>query len=99
HARTPEQLLERLGGWVDLVHEVRQAPNGAAALMTIWRYILAVNERGKPEEVLARLAAAVGEAGKEEIVTIADQLREEGRKEGHKAGRQEGRCEMLLKLL
>ena len=31
HAREPEVLVERLGAWMDLVREVRRAPDGAAA--------------------------------------------------------------------
>lgn len=80
HAREPGELVARLRGWADLVHEVRKAPGGAAALVRIMRYILEVNEPAQPEEIVARLAAAVEEA-KEEIVTAADQLREQGREQ------------------
>ena len=55
HAREPEVLVDRLGAWVDLVREVRRAPHGVAALVLIMRYIFAVNEPDKPEELVARL--------------------------------------------
>jgi hypothetical protein len=45
NARTPENLVWGLKGWVDLVREVRRAPNGAAAFTMIFRYIFMVNER------------------------------------------------------
>jgi Putative transposase, YhgA-like len=95
HAREPEQIVERLGQWRAIVREVQQAPNGAAALRVIWRYILGTSDRGKSDEFVRRLVAAAGPHVEEEIVTIADQLREEGRQEGRK----EGRRTALLKLL
>jgi hypothetical protein len=54
------------------------------------RYILEVNDPAQPEEIVARLAAAVEEA-QEEIVTAADQLREQGR--------QQERRDMVLRML
>jgi hypothetical protein len=107
HAREPWELVDRLGGWLDLVREVRRAPHGAAALVRIMRYIFATNEPGKPEELVARLLAAVGDEGKEEIMTAADQLMERGREQGIKQGMKQGleqglergRREMLLDLL
>ncbi len=99
HAREPWELVDRLGAWVDLVREVRRAPHGVAALVLIMRYIFLTNEPGKPEELVARLLAAVGEEGKEEIMTAADQLMERGREQGLKQGLELGRREMLLDLL
>jgi predicted transposase/invertase (TIGR01784 family) len=91
HAREPWELVDRLGAWADLVAEVRRAPNGMAALVLIMRYIFATNEPDKPDALVQRLLAAVGEQGKEEIMTAADQLMERGRAQG--------RREMLLDLL
>ena len=89
--------------WMGLVREVRQAPNGMAALVTIWRYVLLVGDRFGPEDLVERLLTAAGEDGKEEIVTAGEQLIERGRKEGLKEGRKEGLHEgqqkTLLKLL
>jgi hypothetical protein len=95
HAREPWELVERMGAWVDLVREVRRAPGGAAALVLILRYIYERNEPDRPDELIARLAAAIGDEGKEEIVTVADHLREQGRQQGQ----QRERREMLLDLL
>jgi Putative transposase, YhgA-like len=96
HAREPWELVDRLGAWMDLVREVRGAPHGAAALALIMRYIFATNEPDRPEELVQRLLAAVGEEGKEEIMTAADQLMERGREQGLEKGREQGRREMLL---
>jgi hypothetical protein len=80
YAREPRELVARLRGWRQLVGEVKRAPGGMAALVRIMRYIMEVNHAARPEEILALLAAAVEEA-KEEIVTAADQLREQGREQ------------------
>ena len=92
HAREPWELVDRLGAWMDLVREVRAAPHGAAALALIMRYIFATNEPDKPEELVRRLLAAVGEEGKEEIMTAADQLMERGREQGREQGQREMRA-------
>jgi hypothetical protein len=60
-----------------------------AALVLIMRYIFATNEPAEPEMLVQRLLAAVGEEGKEEIMTAADQLMERGREQGIKLGRRE----------
>ena len=88
HAREPWELVDRLGAWLELVREVRRAPHGVAALVLIMRYIFATNEPDKPEELVARLLAVVGDESKEEIMTAADQLMERGR--------EQERREMLL---
>jgi Putative transposase, YhgA-like len=95
HAREPWELVDGLNAWADLVREVRGAPHGVAALVLVMRYIFLTNEPGQPEELVARLLAAVGEEGTEEIMTAADQLMERGREQGLKQGRRE----MLLDLL
>lgn len=46
NARTPEQIVDGMGRWMDLVREVHRAPNGMAALVTIWRYVLLVGAPG-----------------------------------------------------
>lgn len=91
HAREPEEILARIGRWTDLVREVKNGPNGRAALAAVWRYILLVNARRKPEDIVARLVAAVGQENEEEIVTAGEILIERGRQEKHR--------ELLLKLL
>lgn len=91
NARTPETLVWGLKGWVDLVREVRRAPNGAAALGMIFRYIFMVNERFDTKELVGLLAQATGEEGKAEMMSVADKLMQEGSLLGQRG--------MLLKLL
>lgn len=99
HARHPEELVTRLSGWFDVVREVRRAPGGGAALARVWRYILNIADPARPEQLLQRLVVAAGPEAKEEIVTIADYLREQGRMAGEREGRLEGQRSTLLKLL
>ncbi|AUX43495.1 uncharacterized protein SOCE26_049440 [Sorangium cellulosum] len=99
HARRPDELIEQLAGWLDLVREVLRSPNGAAALAAIFRYILLRNEKRPPEEVVQTLLLIVGEEGRDAVVTAGEQLIERGRQEGLRKGRQEGQRDMLLKLL
>jgi hypothetical protein len=99
HARTPEEFVRRIGEWVDLVREVRRAPNGAAALARFYKYMMVVTERYRPEELTGLLGKALGEEGKAEMASVADQLREEGERKGLARGVVEGRRELVLKLL
>jgi predicted transposase YdaD len=98
HGRDPDELMRRVGDLRDLIAEVRRAPNGREALEAIWRYILAAHERKqhyRPRDVVVRLLDAAGEEAREEIMTVADMLREEGRKEGE----QKGERKILVKVL
>jgi predicted transposase YdaD len=95
HARTPEELVHGLGAWLDLVREVRRAPNGVAALAKVYTYIFHVNERYRPEELVKLLGKALGKEGKAEMASVAEQLQEEGERRGLVRGRRE----MLLALL
>lgn len=91
NARTPEELVRGLGGWVELVRDVRRAPNGAAALAMVFRYIFVVNERFGAEELLRLLTQVVDEEGKREMASVADQLIEQGEHKGQR--------KLLLRLL
>lgn len=91
HARAPEELIERLRAFREILGEARRARNGRKALSVLWRYIFSVGERYEPEELPARLTGAVGEEEKEELVNVAEKLVERGR--------QEGQRKTLLKLL
>jgi hypothetical protein len=94
-SRTPEDLVQGLTAWADLLREVKRAPNGAGALAKIWRYLYMVNDRVGAAELLPQLMAAVGEDGRDEIVNAAEELIEEGREQGRE---QEAR-ELLVRLL
>lgn len=95
HSRSPEELIRGLGGWVDLVREVRRAPNGVTALKAIYKYMLKVTERSRRPELVKLLGRALDEEGKVEMISIADELEAEGERRGLLRGRRE----MLLVLL
>ncbi len=93
--------MEDIRKWADVRLEVRRAPNGRAALGTVWRYILFINERLYPErrarDILVQLVEAVGaeHETKEDLMSLAERLQQEAREEGLQLGRQE----TLLKVL
>jgi hypothetical protein len=84
NARSPEEIVRGLGGWVELVRDVRRAPNGPAALATVFRYIFVVNERFGAEELLGLLTQVVDEEGKREMASVADQLIQQGEHKGQR---------------
>jgi predicted transposase YdaD len=91
HAREPNELIDRLSDWLGVVRQVRNAANGPDALQLILRYILATNEpKRRPEDVIDRLLAAMGDEGKEDVMTAAEMLLDQGRREGEQKGRREG---------
>jgi hypothetical protein len=54
------------------------------------------SERFGSDELVDLLVQAVGEEGKDEVASVADQLRAEGERKGRREGRAEGRRELLL---
>jgi hypothetical protein len=99
YARDPDELVRRLIRWADVMREVWRAPNGAAALGLVVRYIYEVGGE-RPVRTLSKLAAGkVGEDVEKAFVSYAEQLRREGRREGRSKGLREGRGKMLLRLM
>jgi hypothetical protein len=91
HARDPAELIEGLVAWRDLVSELRAAPNGAAALGRVWRYVMMVHP-GKPEVILQQLAVATKDgSAQEDVVTAGETL--------IALGEQRGERRMLLTVL
>lgn len=94
HARKPAELIQGLARWWDLVSEVHAAPNGLAALGTVWRYILYIHE-GPAEVVLTQLALVTPDPLKENHMTAGEELEERGRIKGELQGERRA----LLKVL
>jgi hypothetical protein len=59
NGRSPWRIAQEIGGWVELLGEVKRGANGAEALRRIWRYIFAISDKAQAEELLAQLLAAV----------------------------------------
>ncbi len=81
YSRDPVELVAQLGRWGELWRQVKRAPDGVAALGTIFGYICAVDETYGPEELRRLVASEVGKDVEEAIVTTADILRAEGQRE------------------
>ena len=89
NARSPVELIRGLAAFADLVREVRAAPNGITALITLWRYILLVDDR-EPEIILQQLAAATNAGRQEEdIMTAGEVLIQRGEQKGRLQGQRQ----------
>jgi predicted transposase YdaD len=101
HARSPDELLDRLRGWADLVHEVRRAPNGGGAIVAVWQYIMRVSGNHRGQETLSRVLATVGHdrEARAEVMSAAEDFIEQGRQEGLQEGRLERHRKVLLRML
>ena len=84
NARRPIDLVQGLAEWVRIIREVRRAPNGPAALAFVWRYIFHIGRQFRKEDLVALLEHAVGEEDKGELMSVADQFREEGDQRGRR---------------
>jgi hypothetical protein len=74
-AKTPDELIERLGRWTDLIREVYRAPNGVEALVLLLRYILAVSGE-RPMQALRALFTRTVLDAEEVDVTIEEHIRQ-----------------------
>jgi len=91
---------------MDLVREVFGALNGLDALGSLLPYIFEVDEHVARDDLQRLLGREIGPQAKDVMMTIGQQLREEGRQQGIEQGRQQGieqgrqrLREMLLNLL
>jgi hypothetical protein len=96
-ARSPARLLRAFGFWAETIVELEKAPDGRRALEVLFRYISMVSEISR-EELAEALAEAAPEA-KEIIMTLAEQLRQEGLNDGIQKGRIEGAAGVLRRQL
>jgi hypothetical protein len=96
HARDPAELIRGLARCWDLLNEVYAAPNGVAALGTVWRYILLIHGE-PPEVVLTQLAAVTPDPIQEKIMTAGEVLIERGRIEGERKGEQKGQMHLIVR--
>ncbi len=86
HAREPKELVRGLGAWVGVARDVLLAPNGVAALQSVWRHVLLVH-KDKPEVVLKRLVAVTEEGRvRETMRTAGEELIHRGELRGEKRG-------------
>ena len=91
-ARTVPDFLDRFGRWQDALRRVAESPHGIGAVEALIRYILqVVAPSGGPEKLKQIFEQAMGAKGKVVVVSIAEQLIEQGIELGLVRGREEGR--------
>lgn len=99
HAPYDPDFLDNFPQWVEAWRRAIKAPGGVAALGAVARYVLEVRENLTVDDFRAVLQSSVSEDAAGAIMTVAEQLRQEGRAEGRAEGEAKGRAEAVLKLL
>jgi len=87
-----DRVIEGLRRMSHLLGEMLAQPDGHAALGTLLRYLLATHEHIDRSKLRRVVAEALHPHAGEEVVTVYEQLVEEGKKKG----RAEGRADLLL---
>ncbi len=82
-----EDLLVQIRRWLGVLREVVNAPNGMAALAAILHYMSETNERLGVDDLRGVVAQLGSKKFEEQIMTLADRLRQEGREKGIDEGR------------
>ncbi|MBI4705413.1 MAG: hypothetical protein HY744_30280 [Deltaproteobacteria bacterium] len=90
HGREAADLEQRLARWADLVAEVAAAPHGLDAVVVVLRYLSEVNEHLTREGALSALQLGLGAQADEVVMTLGQQLIEQGRREGLERGIEQG---------
>ena len=94
-ARDPVRLLDSFGAWISTMVELLSGPDGFDAFATLITYMFRVVDPVHREALRAKIRP-LGSRAEEIIMTIAEQLIEEGRQEGREEGREEGRQEIRI---
>lgn len=76
-------LWQQFAGWMETVKTIMtEREDGLKAVEALFRYIVLVTPTAPPPEVRAAFRAYLGSQTEEQMVSWAEQLREEGRNEG-----------------
>jgi hypothetical protein len=95
-----EELSQRLAGWTGLFAEVHAAPDGFDNLRVVVRYLFQVGDEAAREATKEVLRSVAGTQRTEDVMmTVGEQLIEQGRQEGILKGRLEGRAEGIVRIL
>lgn len=96
HARSGAQFVAIFSRSGDLMREVHRTPGGREAFLFVWSYISIVNDEAEHHEALkAILEREIGPEAKDIIMTVGEQLIQQGRQQGI----QEGERGLLLRQL
>lgn len=91
YVRRGAQFAEVLSRSGDLMREVRRTPGGREAFLLVWRYISLVHDETEHHQTLtAILEREIGPEAKDIIMTVGEQLMEQGRQQGLQEGREQG---------
>ncbi|MBK8255508.1 MAG: Rpn family recombination-promoting nuclease/putative transposase [Polyangiaceae bacterium] len=88
-----QRVLHEIGRLSALLGAMTKEPDSTGALAALLRYILATHERIDRSKLESALTDAFDEAQGEQVVTVYEQLIEEGRQKGLKQGVAKGRAE------
>jgi len=76
-----------------VLSEVLRQNDAGAALMALWRYLFATHERVDQASLRRFVVEEMDPKAEEDLMTVYEQLVEQGRKKGRQEGRSEGRAE------
>jgi predicted transposase/invertase (TIGR01784 family) len=96
--RDAEKLLANLAHWADAFRAASDAPSGMQAVAQLLRYVYWVCPELHYQEFRETIRRQLPES-EEAVMTIAEQLIQQGRVEGRVQGRVEGRVELLEQLI
>jgi predicted transposase/invertase (TIGR01784 family) len=97
-ARDSKKLLARLASWTDTFRAASRASSGMQAVAQLLRYVYWVCPDLQYQEFRETIRKQLPES-EEAVMTIAEQLIQQGRAEGRMEGRMEGRAEGRIELL
>jgi hypothetical protein len=81
------QFVAILSRYGDLMREVRRTPGGREAFVFVWRYISIVNDEAEHHQALTSvLEREIGPEAKDIIMTVGEQLIQQGRQQGIQEG-------------
>ena len=89
HGRSTD-FWEKFPDWMDALQRLYQGPSdGLRAVEALLRYIVLVGQDKPPQSIYTLIAEKLSPKMEENLMTWAEQLRQEGRQEGEQKGRQE----------
>jgi hypothetical protein len=97
-ARDSVRLLDSFETWTSTMVELLSGPGGSESFATLIRYMFRVVDPVHREVLRAKIRV-LGPRAEEIVMTIAEQLIEEGRQEGLQEGEQKGQISSLRRLL
>jgi len=99
HARDMRTFLRTFHTWNQTLLRILAAPHGIHALRLVLEYMFKVARDLSAGEIRQLVAGIQNPVVVEEVVTLAEKLKDEGMQEGIRRGRKQERTEIILKQL